>query len=230
MDPRVASSWLTTAEFGQLVTVGPDGVPDVTAVPILHHATGNLTGDPDHRGGDLGSIVMHLARPNQQWRHTGPGLLVLVGPDAYVSPRDMPSARQATVVPTWNYRTVHIRGDLVSHPDPAWTRAAVDLLTVRHEPEGLFGEHDQAALDRMVRAIVGVELVITEVIGKDKLSQNKSSADITGVAQTLADSRATDPQVRLAEQQIAAAMEEISRPHAQRREAVVEQARQTRDR
>lgn len=214
MDPDQALSLLAAAELGELITVDQHSEPQATLLPLVHR--------PD--AGGFGSLVMHLARPNQQWRHQGSALVVLSGPDAYISPLWMPSAQQGTVVPTWNYRTVHVRGTLVTHDDPAWTRQAVDLLTARHEPGGLFGAEDQAALDRQVRAIVGVELVITEVIGKDKLGQNKASGDIAAIAETL-EGRADDSPRAQHERLTGQAMREVALPHAQARESLVEQAR-----
>jgi transcriptional regulator len=89
------------------------------------------------------------------------------------------------VVPTWNYVTAHVYGDLVVHDDPAWTAAMVRRLTEQHEQHR---EHPWSVDDApeqyiagQVRAIVGIELRITRVEAKAKLSQNRPPADIDGV-------------------------------------------------
>lgn len=221
MDPETAGSMLERASVGELITVD-DGRPEATLLPLVHRPGSSSAADASQS--PYGSLVMHVARPNRQWHHEGPALVVIGGPDSYVSPRWMPSAADATVVPTWNYRTVHVRGRLIAHDDPAWTRAAVDLLTARHEPEGLFGPGDESAIEAMVRAIVGIELVIEEVVGKDKLSQNKSSADIVAIADALADDEATGAQAE-ADREVARAMRAVSVPHALAKERLVERAR-----
>ena len=90
-----------------------------------------------------------------------------------------------TSVPTWNYTTAHAYGRLVIHDDPAWVEALVRRLTTLHEAasERPWTVDDAPArfIAGQLRAIVGVELVITRVETKRKLSQNRPPADIDGV-------------------------------------------------
>lgn len=138
--------------------------------------------------GDHGALLGHLARNNDQWQHpvVGEALVIVRGPDGYVSPSWYPSkAEHGRVVPTWNYVTAHVYGRLVIHDDPDWVHALVRRLTDRHEA----GNPNPWSVDDaptpfiagQLRAIVGVELVITRVESKTKLSQNRSAADIDGV-------------------------------------------------
>jgi len=163
----------------QLVTVGADGAPDATFLPVLWE-------------GDR--LVGHVARANAHWRRMledSPALAVVTGPDAYVSPGWYASkAEHGRVVPTWNYSVVHLRGRLRIHDDPDWVRALVTRLTDRHEqPRDEPWQVTDAPEDYVVknlRPIVGVELVVELVEAKAKLSQNRSDEDRAGVAQGLA--------------------------------------------
>jgi transcriptional regulator len=168
---------------GQLVTVGPDGTPDASLLPVLW---------------DGDEVVVHLARANEHWRRItsgSPGLLVVTGPDAYITPRWYASKREhGRVVPTWNYSAVHLRGPVTVHDDPEWLRQAVTRLTDHHEARTAEGDgwrvDDAPArfVDGQLKAIVGVSMVVTDVDAKAKLSQNRSDADQAGVVDGLAQS------------------------------------------
>lgn len=142
--------------------------------------------------GEHGALLGHLARNNAQWRHPvlGEALVIVRGPDAYVSPGWYASkAEHGRVVPTWNYVTAHVHGRLVVHDDPAWVEALVRRLTDRHEERSPrpWSVDDAPAtfIAGQLRAIVGVELVIGRVEAKAKLSQNRPDADIDGVVDGL---------------------------------------------
>ena len=144
--------------------------------------------------GDLGALHGHLARNNPQWKlpAQGDSLVIVRGPDAYISPAWYASkAEHGRVVPTWNYMTAHVYGRLVVHDDAVWTEDLVRRLTAKHEssrarpwsvddapPEFIAGQ---------LRAIVGVELLITRIEAKAKLSQNRPPADVEGVIEGLRD-------------------------------------------
>jgi len=166
---------------GQLVTVGPDGTPDASLLPVLW---------------DGDEVVVHLARANEHWRRItsgSPGLVVITGPDAYITPRWYASKREhGRVVPTWNYSAVHLRGPVTVYDDPEWLRQAVTRLTDHHEARTAEGDGwrvDDAPVrfvDGQLKAIVGVSMVVTDVDAKAKLSQNRSDADQAGVVDGLA--------------------------------------------
>jgi transcriptional regulator len=186
---------LSRAAACDLVTWDGQGMV-ATTLPLLF--------DPE-----AGVLAGHVARNNAQWRHTGTEALTIVrGPDAYVSPSAYASKREhGRVVPTWNYITAHVYGTLVAHDDPAWTGDLVRRLTERHETgrpaPWSVDDAPRAFIEGQLRAIVGIELVITRVEAKWKLSQNRSAEDIAGVRDDL---RATHRGSE-AERQVAAAME-----------------------
>ena len=133
-------------------------------------------------------VTGHVARANPLWREADdqPVLLMFQGPQAYVSPNWYPSkAQHGKAVPTWNYAMVQVHGTLRATQDPAWLRAFVTRLTERHEAGRAAPWHVADAppdyLDAMLKAIVGIEIEVTCVEGKFKLSQNRDAADRTGV-------------------------------------------------
>jgi transcriptional regulator len=133
-------------------------------------------------------ITGHVARANALWREADgqPVLLLFQGPQAYVSPNWYPSKFQhGKAVPTWNYAMVQVHGTLRAIQDPEWLRALVTRLTERHETGRPVPWHVADAppdyLDAMLKAIVGIEIEVTRVEGKFKLSQNRDASDRTGV-------------------------------------------------
>jgi transcriptional regulator len=145
------------------------------------------------RAGDGWRITGHVARANPLWREADgqPVLLLFQGPQAYVSPNWYPSkAVHGKAVPTWNYTLVQAHGTLRAIQDPAWLHALVTRLTQRHEDGRTLPWHVSDApadyLDAMLEAIVGIEIEVTQVEGKFKLSQNRSADDQAGVVLGLA--------------------------------------------
>ncbi len=178
MDADDVRPFVEAVATAQLVTVGDDGVPDATFLPVLWE-------------GDR--LVGHLARANAHWRRIvdgSPALAIVTGPDTYVSPSWYATkAEHGKVVPTWNYSVVHLRGQIVVHDDPSWVHALVTRLTDRHESSRAepWAVTDAPAdyIDKNLRPIVGVELLVSSVEAKAKLSQNRSDEDRAGVARGL---------------------------------------------
>ncbi len=140
------------------------------------------------RTGDTWRITGHVARANPLWREADgqPVLALFQGPQGYVSPNWYPSkAEHGKAVPTWNYTMVQVHGTLRAFEDAQWLRALVTRLTERHEGDRPMPWHVADAppdfLEAMLKAIVGIEIEVTRVEGKFKLSQNRSAADRTGV-------------------------------------------------
>lgn len=140
------------------------------------------------RVGETWRVTGHVARGNPLWREADgqPVLLLFQGPQAYVSPNWYPSKSQhGKAVPTWNYTMVQVHGTLRATQDPEWLRAFVTRLTERHEGGRAMPWHVSDAppdyIDAMLKAIVGIEIEVTSVEGKFKLSQNRDAADRTGV-------------------------------------------------
>jgi transcriptional regulator len=160
-----------------LVTLTADGLL-ATMLPFIY-----LPGVGEH-----GALHGHLARSNSQWKlpAQGEALVIVRGPDAYITPNWYASkAEHHRVVPTWNYVTAHVYGRLVVHDDPAWVEGLVRRLTAKHESGMAEPWSVDDAPERFVagqlRAIVGVELEITRIEAKAKLSQNRPEADVAGV-------------------------------------------------
>ena len=173
------SGFVAHVAAAQLVTVGADGVPDATFLPVLW---------------DGDRLVGHLARANAHWRRVvdgSPALVVVTGRDAYVSPSWYAAkAEHGKVVPTWNYSAVHLRGPVRVHDDADWVLDVVTRLTDRHEADRADRWHVTDApadyVRKNLRPIVGVEVLVESVEAKAKLSQNRSDADRAGVAAGLA--------------------------------------------
>lgn len=140
------------------------------------------------RVGEGWRVTGHVARANALWREADgqPVLAIFQGPQAYISPNWYPSKSQhGKAVPTWNYTMVQVHGTLRAIEDPEWLRAFVTRLTERHEGGRAMPWHVADApadyLAAMLQAIVGIEIEVTKLEGKFKLSQNRSAEDRTGV-------------------------------------------------
>jgi transcriptional regulator len=179
MPPEEVRSLLEGSGAADLVTAHPDGMV-ATYLPFVF--------DPD--AGEHGALLTHVARNNSQARDpvVGEALVIVHGPDHYVSPRWLPSlATAGTVVPTWNYATVHAYGSLVVHDDPDWTRVVVDRMTAAHEHQYSVDQVPADYVERMLRAVVGLEIRLTRVEAKAKMSQNKAPDDVRGIIDGLHD-------------------------------------------
>jgi transcriptional regulator len=164
-----------------LVTV-TDGGLIATLLPFIH--------DPD--SGPRGALLGHVARNNDQWSRPalGEALVIVRGPDAYVSPSWYAAkAEHGRVVPTWNYVTAHVYGELVIHDDAAWVEQLVRRLTAKHEAAQAHpwsvDDAPPAYVAGQLKAIVGLEVRISRIEAKLKLSQNRPPDDIPGVVDGL---------------------------------------------
>jgi len=180
-DPAAVLAELSRVVPATLVTLASDGLR-ASILPMLFDPAAG-----EHSA--LGTLAGHLARGNPQWRDLSPDVEALVlfdGPDAYISPSLYEEKRRTgKVVPTWNYVTVQVRGTLVLHHEPEWLRPHVRRLVERHEAgRPAPWSVDDAPEDYLVsqaRAIVGLELRISRIDAKRKLSQNRGDDDIAGV-------------------------------------------------
>ena len=196
--PEVLQRLVLDHPFGLLVTQDANGVT-ANSIPFF------LDADP---AGGPGVLRAHVARANPVWREARSDLQTLVvfqGAQAYVSPTWYPSkAEHGKVVPTWNYIMVQARGTAHFIEDPDWLRAFVTRLTDAHEGARAaratgYGAAPWAVSDApaeyvetMLRAIVGVEIVLSSIVGKWKVSQNRSVADRAGVVRGLGEVAGSD--------------------------------------
>ncbi|HEY8614295.1 MAG TPA: FMN-binding negative transcriptional regulator [Roseomonas sp.] len=178
-DPAALRRLIAASRLALLTTNGPDGIPLVTPLPLVL--------DGDH-------LIGHLARANPHAKAlsaTPRALAVFLGPEAYVSPGFYASkAEHGRVVPTWNYEAVTVEGALETFDDPARLHDAVSRLTNRHEAGRAepwsVTDAPPEFIAAQLRGIIGLRLSVERIIGKRKLSQNRSEEDRSGVRQGLA--------------------------------------------
>ena len=184
--PAVLQALLRQHPLGLLITQDAAGAPVVNAIPFMLEA----------ERGEFGTLVGHVARANPVWQSPAAGqamhqaLVVFQGPDGYISPNGYPGkAEHGKVVPTWNYAMVQACGPLRVLDDAAAALALVTRLTTRHEaaqrrPWAVADAPDDY-IAAMLRAIVCIEIPLTSLVGKYKLSQNRSAADRAGAVANL---------------------------------------------
>nr|AIA13322.1 Putative FMN-binding domain protein [uncultured bacterium] len=175
--PEAVESLLRHTGAANLVTMTGDGLL-ATLLPFVYEPS----------IGEHGALHAHMARNNTQWSSaaTSEALMIVQGNDAYISPSWYASkAEHGRVVPTWNYSTAHVYGELVIHDDADWLGRHVRRLSNQHEAgmpkPWTVDEAPERFIAGQLKAIVGVELVITRVEAKTKLSQNRNAADVDGV-------------------------------------------------
>ena len=142
---------------------------------------------------EQGVLLAHVARANPVWREVASGDTVLVvfrGVHGYISPNWYPSKHEAhKQVPTWNYRVVHAHGRITILDDERYVRGVIGRLTRTHEASQptpwKMADAPRDYTDAIVKAIVGVQIEITRLVGKSKLSQNKEERDIRGAGEAL---------------------------------------------
>jgi transcriptional regulator len=176
-DAALVDELLRNHGAADLVTLTPDGLV-ATMLPFIYMPS----------AGTHGALHGHLARNNDQWKlgSAGEALAIVRGPDAYISPGWYAAkAEHGRVVPTWNYITAHVYGRFVVHDDPVWTENLVRRLTTKHEADRdhpwSVDDAPRPYIEGQLRAIVGIELEITRIEAKAKLSQNRPAADVEGV-------------------------------------------------
>jgi transcriptional regulator len=159
--------------------------PVATLLPVIWDRSGDEEGH--------GRLLGHIALNNPQWSGAAadvPGLAIVRGPQAYVSPSWYQSTKEhGRTVPTWNYTTVHFTGPVRFHRDDEWLRDVVTRLTERYEAgradRWWVSDAPAKFIAGQLRAIVGVEMLITSVEAKDKLSQNRTPQDRANVIAAL---------------------------------------------
>ena len=149
----------------------------------------------DRTKGEWGTLRCHVARSNDVWKYADGAecLVIFEGASAYISPSLYQTKKEnGKVVPTYNYVAVHAHGRIVVHEDHKWLRALVGHLTQKFEaprPEPWkMGDAPQDYVEEMLGKIVGMEIAVTRLEGKWKMSQNRSVADRSGVVTGLRES------------------------------------------
>lgn len=140
-----------------------------------------------------GCLQGHVARANpllQEVRDNPEVLVIFQGAQSYISPAWYPSKQEHhRVVPTWNYTAVHAYGSLRVIEDHSWLHTHLAAMTAQHETElpepWQLSDAPAEYIEKMLNAIVGIEIQITTLQGKWKVSQNRPSQDQQGVATAL---------------------------------------------
>ncbi|NYT84577.1 FMN-binding negative transcriptional regulator [Pollutimonas harenae] len=174
---QVLHGFIDQNPFGILFTNGAGGY-DANHLPF----------ELQPEQGPQGTLLAHVARNNPVWQDVQTGdkvLVVFQGAHAYVSPTWYPSKQEHhKQVPTWNYMVAHAHGRITIRDDERYVRGVVARLTRRHEANlpqpWKMTDGPKEYIDSMLKAIVGIEIEITSLVGKFKLSQNKAPQDIHG--------------------------------------------------
>ena len=168
--------------FGVFVTNGKGGL-DANHIPFLLNPN----------DGPQGVLHCHVARANSVWQAISTGdevLIIFRAAESYVSPNWYPSKHDFhKQVPTWNYMVAHVHGHVTIRDDERYIRTIVARLTRVHEASEpqpwKMSDSSREFIDMMVKAVVGIEIQITRLVGKMKLSQNKEVRDIRGAGEAL---------------------------------------------
>ena len=161
-----------------LLSHGPDGL-NANHIPLLL-VDGKLQG--------------HVARANPLWQAgkvVGEILVIFHGDESYISPSNYATkAEHDKVVPTWNYVAVHAYGELRVIDDPAWIFSQISALTATNEaalPQPwAVSDAPTEYIEKMLGAIVGIEISITRLLGKWKVSQNQPAENQASLVEALA--------------------------------------------
>jgi len=173
---------ISSYPFASMVTATDDGL-DANHIPFII----------DQNPAPLGKLRGHIARANPLWRDLSDAaetMIIFQGPQTYISPSWYPAKKETgKVVPTWNYAVVHVHGKLRFIHDKEWLLDLVKSLTEEHEsgrdqPWQVSDAPDDF-VDKMLGSIVGIEIYITRLEGKWKVSQNRPEKDKHGVIEGL---------------------------------------------
>ena len=164
--------------FATLVSNGEDGL-NAEHIPMLVHV------DAENR------VVLqaHIAKANKLWQnvaHQADVLVIFQGENAYITPNWYPSKKvDGKAVPTWNYRAVHIKGTINFIHDVEWKLSLLEKLTNTHEQKQpapwSISDAPKDYIEQRLAGIVGVEIQVSAIQGKYKLSQNQSAENKNGV-------------------------------------------------
>jgi transcriptional regulator len=179
---EVQHALIETHPFALLISMGPEGL-----------LANGLPFTLKREQGERGLLKAHIARANGQWQSLDGQqvLVVFQGPISYVTPSFYETKKETgKVVPTWNYAMVQARGVARVYADPSWIGAQISELT-DHQEAGrahpwAVNDAPESYIQSQLRGIIGVEIPISSIEGKWKVSQNRPEADRRGVAEGLA--------------------------------------------
>jgi len=182
LDVEVMHELIRACPLATLVTLSSNGI-NANHIPLL------LSKEPAPHGTLLG----HVARSNPMWTDFAKDIEVLAvfhGPDAYITPSWYATKKETgKVVPTWNYAVVHAYGSLRIVDDATWLLAQLEALTTHNEASfpqpWKVADAPHEYIEKIIGSIVGIEIVITKLYGKWKVSQNQPAKNRTTVIEGL---------------------------------------------
>ena len=189
-DEDIIFDFLAAHPLGALVTVSESGELVATHLPWL----------ADRERGERGVLEGHIARANKEHRlgddppSKTDALVIFTGPDAYISPSWYPTkAEHGRVVPTWNYVAIHVYGQVVFTSEQRFLERHLERLVARHENARsrpwMIGDAPRDYIEGQMKAIVGVEVSISRIEAKWKMSQNRTPGDVDAVIENLRNSQ-----------------------------------------
>ena len=180
--------------LGAWVVPGNDGL-------IANHVPFLL----DKSRGPFGTLLGHVSRANPVWRLLAPqpSVVMFQGPQAYITPGWYPGKPEhGKVVPTWNYEVAHAQGVARAVDDVEWLRDLLFRLTAAHEDSQTkpwkVTDAPTDYIDKMLRAVVGIEIPLDRLTGKLKASQDEDMQDRLGTIEGLV-AEGTDNALAMAE-------------------------------
>lgn len=187
-DREAIFTLMASHPLGAWVCAGQDGL-------VANHVPFYL----DRNKGPFGTLIGHVSRANDVWRELSDGtrsVVMFQGPQAYISPGWYPGkVAHGKVVPTWNYAAAHAHGVARAIEDRDWILDMLNRLTSVHEAgrpvPWQVGDAPADYIDKLLRAIVGIEIPIDRLEGKLKASQDEDLQDrlgtVTGLQQVAHD-------------------------------------------
>ena len=147
----------------------------------------------DASKGPHGALIGHVSRANDVWRDlesAPPSVVMFQGAQAYITPAWYPSKNEdGKVVPTWNYIAAHAHGAARAIHDPDWILRMLNQLTDSNEAGRTspwqVGDAPPSFIERLSRAIVGIEITVERLEGKQKASQDEAMQDRLGTVDGL---------------------------------------------
>jgi transcriptional regulator len=189
-DPIQLKELINNYSFATLVTNSESGL-EANHIPFFLNTS---------NGRDI--LQGHIAKVNQLWRNLkdkSEVLVVFSGPNCYISPNYYPTKRETgKVVPTWDYVTVHVKGILSFIHDDHWLYNIIDNLANQHEAgqpiPWSISDAPEEYIQKMLPAIVGLEIEILSLTGQWKVSQNQPEQNKQGIVASLSQKSDSDSQ------------------------------------
>lgn len=185
-DLNKVQSLIDAHPLGAWVTLGAQGL-------IANHIPFVL----DRSRGEFGCLRAHVSRANSVWQQLdaeAESVVMFQGPQSYITPNWYPSKQaDGKVVPTWNYVVAHAHGRARVIEDPRWILQLLCDLSAHSEAQQAkqalpwqVADAPQDFIERLARAVVGIEIPISKLQGKSKLSQDEAMPDRLGTVAGLA--------------------------------------------